>query len=63
MSVYNNIEYLLFDPQTGSGVFSTFPGNGGELIYPHTVKVILYAIGDRYRPAVNKFITQNRLAG
>jgi len=42
----------LFNPQIGNGVFSTFPGNGGGGNLPHTVQVILYAIGDRYQLAV-----------
>jgi len=40
------------NPQSGNGVFSTFTGNGGAVIYSSAVKVIVYAIGDRYRPAV-----------
>jgi len=41
------------NPQTGNGVYPRTPATGGEgSIYPHTVKVILYAKGDRYRPAV-----------
>jgi len=31
-------------------------------IYPPTVKVIVYAIGDRYQPAVKKCIAQKCIA-
>jgi len=43
------------NPQSGNGVFSTFTGNGEAVIYSPTVKVIVYAIGDRNRPAVKMY--------
>jgi len=37
--------------------FPRFPATGG-VKYPHTVNMIIYAIGDRYRLAVKKNIAQ-----
>jgi len=45
----------VINPQTSNGVFSTFPGNGGDNLPPYS-KSDLYAIGDRYRPAVKNLL-------
>jgi len=46
----SNAFFLTLRPATV--FFLRFPATGGGVIDPHTVKMILYAIGDRYRLAV-----------